>query len=171
VSDAIALAPPDPAWPARFAAEAGRLRAALPADLACTIEHFGSTAVPDMPAKPIVDVMMIVHARTRWGEIVAPLEGLGYAYWRDNPAPDRMLFVKGLPPAPTGRTHHVHVRLPEDARAELRFRDALRADRALAQRYLALKIALAARHREDREAYTEGKTEFVAAALAALDRG
>jgi len=163
----IVLAPPDPAWPVRFETEATRIAAALPHDLACELVHFGSTAVPGMAAKPVIDIQLIVPDAARWPELIAPLEGLGYAYWRDNPAKHRMFFVKGLPPAPGGRSHHVHVCPPAEARAEIAFRDLLRADADLAARYLALKRDLAARFAHDREAYTEGKTEFVRAALAA----
>ena len=76
-----------------------------------------------------------------------------------------MFFVKGMPPYETRRTHHLHVRIPADAAAELAFRDRLRSDGALARRYERLKEELAARYPTDREAYTEGKTAFVAAAL------
>jgi GrpB-like predicted nucleotidyltransferase (UPF0157 family) len=73
-----------------------------------------------------------------------------------------------MPPYGTHRTHHVHVRLPRDAEAELAFRDLLRADPAVVRRYEMLKEDLAARFPDDREAYTEGKTEFVANALGQL---
>jgi len=73
-----------------------------------------------------------------------------------------MFFVKGMPPFGSRRTHHVHVRVPGDAVAELRFRDALRANPAMARRYEELKDLLAVRHSNDRDAYTQGKTEFVA---------
>jgi GrpB-like predicted nucleotidyltransferase (UPF0157 family) len=73
-----------------------------------------------------------------------------------------------MPPHGTRRTHHVHVRLPRDAEAELVFRDLLRADPALVRRYEMLKLGLAARFPGDRDTYTEGKTEFVANALGHL---
>jgi GrpB-like predicted nucleotidyltransferase (UPF0157 family) len=76
-----------------------------------------------------------------------------------------MFFVKGLPPFGTGRTHHVHVRIPADTCAELEFRDALRADARLARRYARLKDDLALRYADDREAYTEAKTQFVSEVL------
>jgi GrpB-like predicted nucleotidyltransferase (UPF0157 family) len=79
-----------------------------------------------------------------------------------------MFFVKGMPPFGTRRTHHVHVRLPRDAEAELAFRDLLRADPALVRRYALLKENLAARFPMDRDAYTEGKSAFVANALGQL---
>ena len=95
---------------------------------------------------------------------------MGYAYWPDDPAPDRMFFVKGLPPNGP-RTHHVHVvepsisynpRLGEFSFTDrLLFRDYLRAHPDEARRYENLKSDLAARFPDDREGYTEGKTEYV----------
>jgi GrpB-like predicted nucleotidyltransferase (UPF0157 family) len=79
-----------------------------------------------------------------------------------------MFFIKGLPPLGPGRTHHVHVRVPTDAIAELRFRDVLRSNKQLADRYAEHKHNLAVRYPTDREAYTEAKTEFVAAVLSGL---
>ena len=100
-----------------------------------------------------------------WPGLVEPITAAGYAYWSGNPRKDRMFFVKGMPPHGVRRTHHVHVRLPQDAAAELAFRDLLRADPALVRGYEKLKEDLAARFPDDREAYTEGKTEFVEDAL------
>jgi GrpB-like predicted nucleotidyltransferase (UPF0157 family) len=131
------------------------------------VEHFGSTAVPGLRAKPIIDILLVHPQPALWPALIEPLRKLGYVYWAENPRHDRMFFVKGMPPFGSRRTHHVHVRVPEDAAAELRFRDLLRADHALAHSYEGLKEALATRHSADREAYTEGKTAFVAAALGA----
>ena len=101
---------------------------------------------------------------------VPALEALGYAYWADDPSPDRLFFVKGLPPNGP-RTHHVHVvdlsmsqdpRLGEFTFADrLLFRNYLRAHPEEAKRYAALKRGLAAQFTEGREAYTQGKTEYV----------
>ena len=79
---------------------------------------------------------------------------------------DQMFFVKGMPPFGSRRTHHVHVRLPDDAARELAFRDLLRAHPALAREYEQLKERLAARYPTDRDAYTAGKTAFITEALA-----
>ena len=167
--DEIVITDYDPAWPAQFAEEAQRIGAAL-GDSVAVIEHFGSTAVPGLSAKPIIDLLVAVRslpeARAR---AVPALEALGYAYWRDDPAPDRLFFVKGLVPGP--RTHHVHIvdlsvshdpRLGEFTFADrLLFRDYLRANPDEAACYAALKRDLAAQFSEDREAYTGGKTEYV----------
>ena len=90
----------DPRWAALYAAEVDRLRAVLPAELICVMEHFGSTAIPGLIAKPIIDILAAVTSVDQARRTaVAPLESLGYAFWADNPKSDRLFFVKGLPPA------------------------------------------------------------------------
>src|SRR5580692_4373155 len=115
MADDIVIVPYDPIWPSLYEAEAAIVRAALPADLVLAIEHFGSTAIPGLAAKPVIDILVAVRsieeARRR---AVAPLTALGYAFWADNPKRDRLFFVKGLPPAPR-RTHHVHMTEPTGA--------------------------------------------------------
>ncbi len=168
--DEITLVDYDPAWPAQFAEESERIQAAL-GDSIIAVEHFGSTAIPGLAAKPIIDLLVAVRSLPDARERAVPaLEALGYGYWREDPAPDRLFFVKGLPPNGP-RTHHVHMVdlsvsqdpcLGEFTFADrLLFRDYLRADPDEAARYAALKRDLAARFPEDREAYTGGKTEYV----------
>lgn len=166
-ADTVELVPYDARWPALFKAEQQAIRAALGPDIEASIVHIGSTAVPGLPAKPIIDILLIAPVTVQWPSFIEPLEGLGYAFWPDNPRRDRMFFVKGMPPYGSGRTHHVHVRMPADAQAELRFRDQLRAHPELAAQYVDVKRALAARYRDDREAYTEGKSRFIRELLAA----
>ncbi len=165
LADRIEIVDADPSWPTQFEMEARILREALTKFSSVRIEHFGSTAVPNLGAKPIIDIMVICPDQNMWPALVNVLVALGYVYWAENPRKDRMFFVKGLPPQSSRRTHHVHVRVTSDAVAELRFRDALRANRQLADRYEQHKRALAIEHPTDREAYTEGKTAFVAAVL------
>lgn len=161
--DAITLVEADPRWPAAFAQEAAVLQRALAHEPILAIEHIGSTAVPGLCAKPIIDLLVLVPvlaaARPR---LIPGIEGLGYACWHENPRTDRLFFVKGLPPAPSGRTHHVHVLEPgPEADACLRFRNHLRRCPEDARRYAELKRALATTFREDREGYTAAKTAFV----------
>jgi len=172
--DEIVLVDYDPRWPALFGEEAERIRAALRTGTVLAVEHFGSTAVPGLRAKPIIDILVAVaDLGAARAQAVPVLETLGYAFWADNPNPDHLFFVKGLPPKGP-RTHHVHVVEPDapGPRAagssfvdRLLFRDALRANADLAKRYEELKRALAERNQSDREAYTEGKTEFVLSVL------
>jgi GrpB-like predicted nucleotidyltransferase (UPF0157 family) len=112
--DDVRIVPYDPAWPALFRIEATRLRAALDPDLGLGIEHFGSTAVPGLAAKPIIDILIAVASLARAkATMVEPVQALGYVYWAENPKPDRMFFVKGMPPYGERRTHHVHITQPD----------------------------------------------------------
>ena len=163
--DLIELSDPDPTWPEQFDLEAAAIRSLGEVMEGVQIEHFGSTAVPNLRAKPVIDIMLVHPRRAEWPRLIAPLEGLGYVYWAENPRKDRMLFVKGMPPHGQGRTHHVHVRLPWDAQRELAFRDRLRSDPVLARDYARLKEELAAHFAGDRDAYTDAKTDFISAAV------
>jgi GrpB-like predicted nucleotidyltransferase (UPF0157 family) len=84
-------------------------------------------------------------------------------YWAENPKPDRMFFVKGMPPYGERRTHHVHITEPDGEmwQRRLAFRDYLRANPDEAGRYEALKHDLAERYATDREQYTDAKTEYI----------
>ena len=147
---------PDPGWPARFEIERARIAPLLPG---AEIHHIGSTAVPGLPAKPIIDVMALVDDMD--AAVPALIERGGYRYPEATNAmlTDRRFLCR---PSPAARTHHLHL---ADDRAvldrHLRFRDALRADAALAAAYGELKLRLAERHRRDREAYTDAKTKFI----------
>ncbi|WP_246527031.1 GrpB family protein [Plastoroseomonas hellenica] len=165
--DEVWIADYDPRWPAMYAAEAARLRAALPPGLVLAMEHFGSTAIPGMAAKPVIDILVAVPTIEDARRLaVGPMEALGYAFWADNPRRDRLFFVKGLPPAAPHRTHHVHMtETSGEMWQRLLFRDYLRAHPDEAANYAALKRQLAVRHGADREAYTAEKTAFVDAIL------
>ena len=169
-ADRIELVDPDPSWPEQYEKEAEALRAVLGPFDDFRLEHFGSTAVPNVRAKPIIDILLIHPEREIWPLFVTPICSLGYVYWAENPRKDEMFFVKGMPPFGARRSHHVHVRTPQDAKRELAFRDALCADPALAHEYEKLKQALAERHATDRDAYTEGKSAFVMEALKGKDQ-
>jgi GrpB-like predicted nucleotidyltransferase (UPF0157 family) len=166
--DRIEIVDPDPTWSNQFNEEVRTLRAVLPAISGLQIEHFGSTAIPGLRAKPIIDILIVHPDPSQWAPLIDVLSSLDYVFWAENPRHDRMFFVKGMPPFGSHRTHHVHVRVPVDAKAELRFRDALRADAALIRKYEELKDDLATRFANDRDAYTNAKTPFVAEVL--MDR-
>ena len=159
--DRVGLVDYDPEWPYLFEAEASRIRAALAGRHDFSIEHFGSTAIQGLAAKPIIDIMLIVAEQSNWPSLIEPLARLSYVFWSENPRRDRMFFVKGMPPFGAGRTHHIHVRTPTDARAPILFRDYLRNHPEAASRYATLKRELAGRYSTDRDAYTEGKARFV----------
>jgi GrpB-like predicted nucleotidyltransferase (UPF0157 family)/predicted kinase len=160
--EAVVLVPYDPAWPAQYAAERARVAAAL-GDLAPEIHHIGSTAVPGLVAKPVIDLMVAVRHLDDAADCIAPLQALGYAFIDHPENIDRRFFRKGLP-----RTHHLHIVEAGSATLadHLDFRDALRADPALREAYAALKTELAARHKHERATYTDSKTAFVREVLA-----
>ena len=150
-------------WPALFQEERLQLSGQLADEELLAIEHFGSTAVPGLAAKPIIDVLIAVPsvplAKVRF---VPKLEALGYVFWPDNPKQDRLFFVKGMPPFGARRTHHVHVaEQSSEMWARLKFRDYLINNPAERDAYGRLKRRLAKQYVEDREAYTEAKGEFI----------
>ncbi len=168
MADDIQISDYDPVWPSMFEAEKKRLEEALPSNQVLDIEHFGSTAIPNLPAKPIIDILIAVQdvasARERFVPLLADLD---YVFWADNPKTDRLFFVKGMPPYGERRTHHVHVcERPSEQWTRLLFRDYLRTHPDLAQEYAKLKRDLAQAHQHDREAYTDSKGNFVDSVMA-----
>jgi len=168
MADEIEIVDYDPSWPRLFEEERRRLARALPADQVLAIEHAGSTAIPGLAAKPIIDIFVAIlsvdAARTT---LVEPIKTLGYVYWEENPDKDRMFFVKGMPPYGTRRTHHVHIFEPTSKfwQRALAFRDYLRDHCDEAERYQQLKHRLAVQYRSDREAYSRAKDKYVKAVV------
>jgi GrpB-like predicted nucleotidyltransferase (UPF0157 family) len=163
----VDIIPHDPRWPARFGAERDHLLACLPQDLVGRIEHFGSTAVPGLSAKPIVDILVEVRDLDETKARIVPiLEAQGYEYiWRptrgnDGP-PWYAWFIKRDPE--TGvRTYHIHMVEPGFVHWDsILFRDYLREHPSIAAEYEMLKRRLAGEYPSDRVAYTNGKTEFI----------
>jgi GrpB-like predicted nucleotidyltransferase (UPF0157 family) len=158
---AVRIVAYDPAWPALAEAELGRIEEAL-GSVAVRLEHVGSTAVPGLSAKPILDLQLSVaaiDARERYAE---PLARLGYVFVPAPESPDYHFFAK---PPQRPRTHHLHV-CQAGTEHELRHvavRDFLRAHADEAARYAALKRRLVARHPHDRLAYMDGKDVYVKA--------
>jgi GrpB-like predicted nucleotidyltransferase (UPF0157 family) len=146
----------DPSWPVAFEEERARL---APLIAGAEIHHIGSTSVPGLAAKPIIDMVAVVDS---YELPIARLVGeAGYQYPRAfNAVLTKRRFL--CYPKAQCRTHHMHLLDdPHELTRYLRFRDRLRVDPELARRYEALKRQLAELHRHDREAYTEGKSEFV----------
>jgi GrpB-like predicted nucleotidyltransferase (UPF0157 family) len=158
----------DPVWPDRFLQQAVRLTAILQPWLAASVEHVGSTAVPGLRAKPVVDILAPVVSLADARTAIPALSADGWLYWADDPNRDYRLWF--LRPKPEARTHHLHI-IQHDhpaAHAELAFRDALRGDPALRQAYVALKDRLAVQYQTDRDAYTDAKSDFIQTALRAI---
>jgi GrpB-like predicted nucleotidyltransferase (UPF0157 family) len=155
---AVRIVEYDPAWPGQAAAELARIADAL-GPVAVRLEHVGSTAVPGLAAKPIIDLLVSVADIDDEGAYVGPLEGLGYLH-----APSPGFHFFGRPHA-RPRTHHVQVCAAgsEFEHRHLAVRDHLRARPDEAADYAALKREVAERHPQDRIAYIEGKDGYVRA--------
>jgi GrpB-like predicted nucleotidyltransferase (UPF0157 family) len=149
-------------WQAAFADERARLAPVLPAD--CILEHIGSTAVPGLVAKPILDIAIATTADP--DAIKAVLAQVEYIYRGDAGAEGGHVFVRES--APRVRTHHVHLVRPDDPQLEGHrlFRDFLRATPAARDRYAAEKLTLASTFAVDRKAYTAAKQRIVERLLA-----
>lgn len=159
----IQLSSYDPSWPARFEAEQVALAARIGEWTVGGIHHVGSTAVPGLAAKPIIDILAGVRDLDESRARFEPLAGLDYLY-APYLAEEMHWFCK---PHPSRRTHHLHL-VPVDSRRyadELAFRDRLRADPRIAADYVALKRRLAERFSQDRESYTEAKSDFIRGVL------
>lgn len=162
----IAIVKHDRDWSRRYADEEKFLRSALPPALVVRIDHIGSTAVPGLSAKPIIDVQVEVKDLERVKQEVAPLlESRGYEFiWRPSigeRAPFYAWFIKR--DRHGRRTHHVHIVEPDAASEDrILFRDHLRRSPEEARRYEELKRALSHEHPSDRAAYTKGKTDYIA---------
>ncbi len=164
IREEISIAPYNSEWPMLFEMEANFLRSKLPASLVNRIEHFGSTAVPGLAAKSVIDILVEVSSLEETKKQIVPLlEAAGYDYfWREDVQPAYAWFIKRNPEG--RRTHHLHM-VEADSKLweRLYFRDYLREFSHEARRYEELKKSLADQHPNDRVAYTDGKAEFVVA--------
>jgi GrpB-like predicted nucleotidyltransferase (UPF0157 family) len=167
MAQVVEICPYDPAWPSLFAALGVQLRDALGA-VALRIDHIGSTAVPGLAAKLIIDVQVSVGALDPLGAYRVPLEGLGLVFRSENGDRTKRYFRE----APGTRRTHVHVRRAGSwaEQFSLLFRDFLRAHPEDRDRYAELKRRLARELREDRHAYTEAKVPFIWEVMARADR-
>lgn len=156
----------DPVWPGLFEEEKEHLLACLPPEIIRRIEHFGSTAVPGLPAKPIIDILVEVTDLNETRQRIAPiLERQEYDYfwrpsWGDDTPPWYAWFIKRGKDGK--RTHHIHmVEAHFEHWDRLFFRDYLREYPKVAQEYAALKMGLSRAYHNDRAAYTMAKTDFI----------
>ena len=166
-SDKIEIVPYNPNWPRCAEEEIYSLKKMLPYNWIVDIQHIGSTAIPGLAAKPIIDIYVGVTSIQEAQQAIKPIEEIGYQFWTDNPNKEKMFFVKGMPPFGAGRTHHVHIVEHNSNywRARILFRDYLRSHVDEAQKYEQLKYQLMQEHPLDREAYTDAKAEFITEVL------
>ena len=153
----VRLAQYSPEWKTLYEKEE-RLLKDLIGEYVIDIQHIGSTSIPDMIAKPIIDIGIAIKDFEEGQRLVKPVESLGYEYKGENGIPGRHYFVKGNP-----TTHHLHIVEidSEEWKKNITFRDALRKNENLAKEYAELKLNLAEKFKYDRVAYTDGKTDFV----------
>ena len=104
----VSVVPHDPAWPHLFALECSRVEAVVGAWVE-TVEHIGSTAVPGLDAKPVIDLLVGVRNIRDADHCVRPLESIGYSFWAEDPNLDHRLFVKFVDARMTSRTHNLHI--------------------------------------------------------------
>lgn len=166
IEEEIAIVPYNPAWPLMFEEEKKHLLSCLPGHLVQRIEHFGSTAVPNISSKPIIDMLVEVESLEETKTIVPPiLTQQGYEYfWRptrgDDIPPFYAWFIKRN--SEGKRTHHIHmVEANYEHWERLLFKEYLIAHPAIAKESEKLKLRLADEYRNDRVAYTNAKTEFI----------
>jgi GrpB-like predicted nucleotidyltransferase (UPF0157 family) len=166
VKDEATVVPYDPCWPAMFEQERLHLLTCLPEGLIRRIEHFGSTAVPGLLAKPVVDILVEVASLDETRRIIVPiLEAHGYDYfwrpsWGDDTPPYYAWFIKR--DKSRNRTHHIHmVESGFEHWDRLLFKDYLIEHPDIAKEYGDLKMRLSLAHQNDRTVYTEAKSDFI----------
>jgi GrpB-like predicted nucleotidyltransferase (UPF0157 family) len=158
------LTPYQSIWVDHFNREADRIRTAL-GDKALQIEHVGSTSIPGMAAKPVIDIMVAVEKLTLSSDLILPLVSIGYEYFPVDTVPGRMFFAREV--RPEIRTHHLN--LAEKGSTfwgnQLLFRDYLRKNDRLASEYIQLKKDFIEYYARTNHLDREWKTEFVAKVL------
>jgi len=166
VKEEVVIVPYDPRWPEMFEEERLHLLSCLPADLARKVEHFGSTAVPGLSAKPIVDILVEVTSLHETKQRIAPiLEAQGYDYfWRPSRGNDMPPFYAWFIKRDKNgnRTHHIHmIESQFEHWDRLFFRDYLKENPEVAVEYGNLKTKLSGTHQDDRVTYTQAKGKFI----------
>lgn len=163
--DPIVISPYDPSWPESFEKERARIEPALRPWLVRPVQHIGSTSIPGMAAKAIIDMLAVVRDIDDIGQAMGLLHALGWVHAPESG--DEQQRVRSFcTPSVARRSHHLHVveERSDDWRGCLAFRDYLRTHPGHASAYAALKRELAAEHGSDpnrREPYRSGKHAFI----------
>lgn len=155
--DHVRLLPHQEIWAELFEEEKAQLEAAI-GPYILDIQHVGSTSIPGIPAKPIIDIGVAVRNFEEAAVCIEPIVQLGYVYRGENGIPRRHYFRKGNP-----CTHHLHMNeiTGVDWQNQILFRDFLRINPEVASEYGRLKSKLAKRHKSDREGYLQAKAPFI----------
>lgn len=158
----IIISEHDPMWHTLYLYEKKNIEQMIGLSNIVRINHYGSTSVPNLHAKPTVDILLEIQNDMDTKRIISLLKGIGYGYspQPDNPAP-HMMFMKGYTPNGfSGQAYHVHVRYSGDWN-ELYFRDYLILHPDILEEYGKLKLQLKERYEFDREGYTSAKSNFI----------
>ena len=164
----VKLVPYSSEWQSLFADEERILSASI-GTYVMDIQHVGSTAIPGLEAKPVIDIAIPVRQLEDVEKCIKPLECLGYEHRADAGHPGRFFFAKGNP---SRRTHYLHlVEWTSDSwKSYIRFRDYLRQHKEVAREYVRLKRELARKSQGNRAFYTPGKAEFIKSVLRMAER-
>jgi len=161
--DDIKIEPYNKNWPQLAEAEIATLKALLPSQAYSDIQHLGSTSVPSLASKPILDIHLSVESINKAQSLIKPIESMGYVRWEECPHKDRLWFGKGIPPFGRKRSHHLHI-LENNSdrwRSRVLFRDILRNNAGIREQYAVLKKRLSIQYTDDRESYTDAKSDFI----------
>lgn len=161
----------NPQWAVLFKKEKDQILNVI-GHIIVEIEHIGSTAVPNLGAKPIIDIMVAIPHLEDAEKCIKPLQSIGYEYVPEHEVstPERRYFHKGHPPKE--QHHHLHMveQTSDFWKRHLIFRDYLRTNPEVAREYFKLKKRLATKYGSDREGYTEAKTSFIKSIVAKAKR-
>ncbi len=159
VEKSILLIDSDPAWAEQFEIERNLIESVVGEFICGSIEHVGSTSVTGLMAKPVIDIMVGVKTLDASKPAIEILQKLGYCY-----APYKTEVMHWFcKPSPEFRTHHLHL-VPYQSNLwqdRIKFRDILRTDKGIAEKYEALKLSLAEKYKADRDEYTKAKWPFI----------
>jgi GrpB-like predicted nucleotidyltransferase (UPF0157 family) len=160
----LTIVPYQSGWKELFEQEANRLRNVL-GKKALRIEHIGSTSIPNMAAKPIIDIMVAIDSLTQATELIPIIEALDYIYKPHDTVPERMFFAKEN--QPEFRTHHLNLTEPGSGfwKNQIAFRNYLRTHDQIAAEYITLKKHIAQEYARTKQLDPEAKSEFVARVL------
>ena len=172
--DTAVVEPYDHEWPGLFEQERRRIMAAV-GHIVAGVHHVGSTSIPDMPAKPVLDIAVLLHEFKDGERCISPMEKIGYVHkGLEDDIPGDRFFLKGHPPQESCsvvqeiRTHILHMYTLDSPimRNHFAFRDYLITDPDDAAKYARLKLTLADKHPDDRASYSAGKKSFITGVLA-----
>lgn len=169
--DPIELVDYDAIWPIKANAEINSIQSLLKFPWLKDIQHIGSTAIPNIKAKPIIDIYVGIESLQYAPQAIALIKSLEYQAVVQYPDENKICLIKGIPPFGTKRTNHTHIVTYQGDHwnAAILFRDYLRTHPEEAKKYEQLKIELLKKFQFDREGYTAGKNEYVAKILNRVD--